>query len=604
MSLINSRLPGALPRFTKSQCFTLVPKSITDRDVTPCFFLQAIVLHEKGFCPIIRQLIAKLVFVVAAVLVLNAIAVFAASVGSEVSLYIVNPITKQKILPNTPINSFPLARNQKNVISVKACRGEFEPSSFVVRSTANLTGVSVVSSGLKGPDGSSISQESVDIRLVKCWHQGGSGSVARGATTLTPELLLKDDSLIKIDEQDKKNFLKIRVGGKDEYIDITKPNLKFPEGAEIHDANSLSPFDVPANTNKQVLLTFHVPVDATPGDYTGTLSVSSGEKLLNTITIQLTVLPFDLQKAAIEYSLYYTGRYSPLWLLPLHHQSKTFAQYAIDLQNMKDHGVLYPTMYQPALAFAEKEFEIRKSLGLPTDKLYFLGISTEGPLIKPENLHKLKDRISEWKSLVQAYGYKDLYIYGHDEAKGEALLAQRNAWQAAHDAGAKVFVAGYEGAVDVVGDLLDLIILAGEFKPKEVEKWHKRGKKVFIYANPQVGVEDPETYRRNYGIPLLCNGYDGVMNYAYQHESGGNIWNDFDDKEGRDHVFAYPASDRVIDTIQWEGFREAVDDVRYLTTLANLIGASAYQSVCKDVLPESDLGSVRETIIKRIISKQ
>ena len=184
------------------------------------------------------------------------------------------------------------------------------------------------------------------------------------------------------------------------------------------------------------------------------------------------------------------------------------------------------------------------------------------------------------------------------------MLAQRNAWQAAHDAGAKVFVAGYEGTVDLVGDMLDLIILAGEFKPKEVEKWHKRGKKVFIYANPQVGVEDPEIYRRNYGIPLLCKGYDGVMNYAYQHVAGENLWNDFDDKGGRDHVFAYPASDGVIDTIQWEGFREAVDDVRYLTTLANMSGASAYQSICKDVLPDSDLASVRETIIKRIISKQ
>ena len=216
--------------------------------------------------------------------------------------------------------------------------------------------------------------------------------MARGATTLTPELLLKDDSLVKIDERDKKNYLKVRVRGKDEYIDITKANLKFPEGAEIHDANSLFPFDVPANTNKQIWLTFHVPDDAAAGDYTGTLSVRSGEKLLNTINIQLTVLPFDLQKPAIEYSLYYTGRYNPVWRLPLHHQSKTLAQYAIDLQNMKDHGVLYPTMYQPALAFAEKEFEIRKNIGLPTDKLYFLGISTEGPLIKPENLDKLKDK--------------------------------------------------------------------------------------------------------------------------------------------------------------------------------------------------------------------
>lgn len=34
---------------------------------------------------------------------------------------------------------------------------------------------------------------------------------------------------------------------------------------------------------------------------------------------------------------------------------------------------------------------------------------------------------------------------------------------------------------------------------------------------------------------------------------------------------AYPTQDGVIDTIQWEGWREGVDDVKYLTTLLELI---------------------------------
>lgn len=36
-------------------------------------------------------------------------------------------------------------------------------------------------------------------------------------------------------------------------------------------------------------------------------------------------------------------------------------------------------------------------------------------------------------------------------------------------------------------------------------------------------------------------------------------------------VKAYPTIDGVIDTIQWEGFREGINDVRYLTTLNNTI---------------------------------
>ena len=34
---------------------------------------------------------------------------------------------------------------------------------------------------------------------------------------------------------------------------------------------------------------------------------------------------------------------------------------------------------------------------------------------------------------------------------------------------------------------------------------------------------------------------------------------------------AYPTVDGVIDTLQWEGYREGVDDIRYLATLLSAI---------------------------------
>jgi hypothetical protein len=90
---------------------------------------------------------------------------------------------------------------------------------------------------------------------------------------------------------------------------------------------------------------------------------------------------------------------------------------------------------------------------------------------------------------------------------------------------------------------------------------------VFSYANPQVGVENPFVFRKNYGLVLWQQDYDGAMPYAYQH-SEGSSWNDFDGRY-RDHMFTYPTTDGVIDTLAWEGFREGVDDVRYLTTLVD-----------------------------------
>jgi len=121
-------------------------------------------------------------------------------------------------------------------------------------------------------------------------------------------------------------------------------------------------------------------------------------------------------------------------------------------------------------------------------------------------------------------------------------------------------------------------VLAGPPDPEEGAKWQSVGSQAFCYANPQVGVEAAETYRRNFGLVLWRAGFDGAMDYAYQH-GFGHVWNDFDSPKYRDHNFTYPTVTGVIDTLAWEGFREGVDDVRYVTTLeraiANASGAKA-----------------------------
>jgi hypothetical protein len=527
---------------------------------------------------------------------------------SGLEVYIINPVTKQKILPDTPVRLFPIAgKSGENTIFVKACRGEFEPASFVIRAGTNMSGISIVSSDLKGPGGSIIPNSAIEVRIVKCWYQAGV-TVKKGKKVLVPELLLKDDALVKVDETEKMNYLKVKINNIDQYIDITSKYAIFPDNAEIHDAVTLQPFAIKADANKQIWFTFHIPGNAISGEYNGNISLKKDSQLLKSINIKLTVLPFDLQKPAIDYGLYYTGQIRQGKVRSINEYDKSESQYAIEMQDMRDHGVLYPTIYQPLDKQIGQALSIRKKVGLPFDKLYTLGINTEnvdtGGSIW---LMKLQSGIKNWKDLVSRYGYKELYIYGKDEASGNELKSQRGAWQLVHDAGAKVFVATHMGSVDIVGDLLDLPVLADEFKPKEVERWHKLGKKVFIYSNPQVGVEDPDIYRRNYGIPLVCNGYDGVMNFAYQY-SFGHIWNDFGNRgagkpdEYRNHVFAYPTSDGVIDTVQWEGFREAVDDVRYLTTLAKVGNLSVNQAVCGAVFEHSDLSFIRQNIIDRIIS--
>ncbi|GAH00485.1 unnamed protein product [marine sediment metagenome] len=136
---------------------------------------------------------------------------------------------------------------------------------------------------------------------------------------------------------------------------------------------------------------------------------------------------------------------------------------------------------------------------------------------------------------------------------------------------------------------------------------------MFNYGHPQCGVEEPETYRRNFGLLLWKAGYDGAMDYAYQH-SFTHEWNDFDNPSYRDHTMAYPTENGVVDTIQWEGFREAVDDVRYVTTLIEAVETAKAAGGTKARLawatepwigtidPQADLDATRRQMIQRIIA--
>ena len=69
------------------------------------------------------------------------------------------------------------------------------------------------------------------------------------------------------------------------------------------------------------------------------------------------------------------------------------------------------------------------------------------------------------------------------------------------------------------------------------------------------------------GFILEKSGCTGVMPWAYM-SSSRDPYNDFD---GKDMCIAYPSKEEPIPTLAWEAIREGVDDVRYLTTLKELI---------------------------------
>lgn len=514
-------------------------------------------------------------------------------------LYPWNPTSPEKILPF----NYVLPAVPGNNLSIRACPNQFFSASFVMNAQDDVTNIGIIASDLHNAQGASISSDEINIRLVKVWYQAGGDDIWYNipGNVPAPELLLKDDSLVKVDRTNRINYLKVTINGSQQYIDISNPRGTFPLNAEIHESRVLQPFSLEKNENKQIWVTVHIPDKTPAGKYHGTITITTQSDKPVTLNLIVQVLPFSLEPAPVEYALYYRGVLSYEVTKEIGSEQKSQAQYIVELKDMKDHGVQYPTIYSEDADKIGTELFLRNQSGLPDDHIFVMGIRT-GNSTDTRILTRLGDTVRKWKTITSRYGFGDMYIYGIDEAEGDLLQSERPAWETVHQNGAKVFVACHSDAVDIVGDILDIAVVAGPLSTAQSGQWQAYGKKIFSYANPQVGIENPALYRRNYGFALWSSGYDGTMNYAYQH-SYGDIWNDFDDAHYRDHVFAYPTSDGVIDTVQWEGFREGVDDTRYIATLLKTGAdpASVRATVADSLSRGEDAAYIREKVIDQIL---
>ncbi len=229
--------------------------------------------------------------------------------GAKLLAYSVRAITNRKILP-TPEPPESVTRT----ISMRACRGEYEPASFVVYPLQDAVRLEVAATDLKGPAGL-ISARAVDIHAVKVWYQsGGTGRfpINRGLRLLTPELLLHDDDLVRVDYEQKQNYVKLQFpDGTDKWLWIssseTTPEEKdvSVEAQPIRDTESLQPVTIPKESAKQFWITVHVPEKAPAGKYQGVIELRSAGELLETLPLRLEVLPFDLQPDPLESSIYF-----------------------------------------------------------------------------------------------------------------------------------------------------------------------------------------------------------------------------------------------------------------------------------------------------------
>lgn len=554
------------------------------------------------------------------------------------------PVTNHVILTEEPLP--PVCKPLQNV-HLHGCRGQRLPLSFVVTTAQTLDRVQVTGAPLRNNE-LQWNPDSIDIRVVKDYYRNTIFS----HMAVMPSVLVHDDSFLAIEpaptEKDPDRLANVAKG-------------------PLRDSDRLQPVDI--SSRRQFWVTIHIPDMAQAGQYYTTITITPANAEPTNFQLTVDVYPFDLLPPMLEYSIYY-----PAYLetgLPqtpepwdgdarMQFGDLTAEQMLAEFRNMVAHGLTNPNIYQPpkvlpdgSLDFTklDRVLDLREKAGMRPKHLYLLSHSV--PVIyKPlneEQVELVRSRCAAINTWVRGRGYEKVFLATHDEAWGENLSNERPSMLAIEEAGGATFAAVMHPTFfDRVGDALtrpvlmsgtitrlnrkrdtystldglrhmDEIATAGSFaymldQPRyrqAIDGIHRQGRKIFTYMNPMAGFPLPEMHRRNTGLGLWRVGFDGTMTWAYTHIYSAGMHN-------QPLVFAMVLRTEKdpIDTLHYEGFREGVYDVQYLTTLqarlSEATGRFPDDPLVDDTLNwlktvdivEGDLDAIRHSMATRIIALQ
>lgn len=473
---------------------------------------------------------------------------------------------------------YPVDGRPGGSVNIIAAQDEYEPASFVIYSFVDLDRVELTVSDLKAGNGATFPAANLDLKVVKVWYQNGNGWFSYFSDvglSLVPELLLNDEKLIRVDAETKGNFARVRHqdGERDVWIsaprEIDVPFNHYDPG--FADAKKLQPVSLQAGRFKQFFLTAHVTAQTPPGIYRGGIKVTAAGHPAVTIPVTLRVLPFQLPlpKTYLEPDKDLMVSLMGSWpkLKPDH------PAFMPTLKNLRRHNLLHtgPGIHARSPAEVADMVEPMKQAGFQTrpiisrHSLTWVGTHDGTPYTFDQLMH-YKRAAAAWRGFyLRHFGHTDVYVNIGDEPTATWVMKTRRLWRVIHEQGLKVHLAGHDHLFTKAGYILDNHAAAGA--PSDAENARTRHAVghgyVSFYANQHNGSENPDFSRRQHGMLSYLTGYSAVHNYAFYY----GPWNDLAMPLYKPMVLAYPISDGLVDTLAWEGFREAIDDVRYATEL-------------------------------------
>ena len=531
---------------------------------------------------------------------------------------------------------FPTDGDFTSPVRLVAAKGEYEDGSFLLFGFEDVPAVELAMGDFVAEDGGRIPAAECALKVVKVWYQQGTAWGGFHSDTTrripTPELLLNDESLVFVDHEKKENYLRCDYGGETGYRwlsvlgrHVDGKGLAEPKYHWIHDADTLRPFAVQKHAFKQLVLTVHVPKAARPGLYRGAVAARVAGKKVADIPVEVKVLPFELPRPATFRDL---GR---PFLFSAYMSGMDIVSSPKLAKNLAAHNLLNP--FVPEVRTPADAKALQKALveaGLDTNILLRAvagaGTTTSYP---PKETDRNYDRyVASAKRTARTMeilretfgpGVKS-YAFAMDEAPPDTVRAERATWQAYQKAGASITATtDYHPYLLFCLDMANLPCQATPTRKIGVDELHDANPDMLVswYADPHSGPENPDYARRLYGWQTWRANYDMTCQYILIR----NNWSEFfcwAEAFLRGLMLAYPADHDIIDTLAWEGCREAVDDIRYATLLRQLAtkatasgdtdtvyaGRAALSWVAQVDHRRSSLESLRLEMVNRILGLQ
>ena len=553
---------------------------------------------------------------------------------AAVTWYAVDPMSERRFMPDAA----PEGGLKGEPVRIVAARGEYEPGSFVLTADEDLGKVDFAMSPLVAADGSRIPASETDIKTVKVWYQAGNAWFSYFQDTglkLCPELLLHDEDLVKVDTEKVANYARLtEKDGTVRYHWLTSPRqvenrIEDAPGFRIDDAflsMKENFMDAPAFAGatlekgkfKQFFLTVHVGADVKPGLYTGEVKlVRRGGGDAGAVPVRLRVLPFDLPEPCTyfdwnkEYRTWFCEYVSINHIRAVNGNDKELAERQLRaiLADFVRHNEKIPCF---GGSTARPEFA--KEAGMDLRHASF------GSMLLSWNKAEMRFAARRLREKAEKITGAPLdgYASWGDEYGLAILRGIRDMVRIYHEQGFKFPVNSRRGYA-AGGYLADLYWPPNSpdlSSKNATEHYNNLGGQGHFgwYASQHVGVENPAFVRRQYGLGPYRAGFG--CNYNYAHHLQG--WNDIAPSTYRPMMFVYGCGGGCLDTIQWEAFREAIDDIRYATLLQKLarplVGSSdvdarytarkALQCLSDLDGDDYDLGAARLEIIRHILALQ